>query len=204
MYPEDESIRQYYKRLALLAIRELSERSIRGTYVENRNDAVQFLFSMIPEGASIMVNSLEIVEELNISKILESGKYNYVGKNVYSENDPEKKYDLLRASTIVDYYIGSVSALSATGEMVIIDESGAELASYSYGAKNVIFIVGINKIVPTLDDAIKRARTYVAPIRAIKLKAPTPTSTIGKTLIIEREIKKGRITVIIVGEFLDI
>ncbi|MEM3832450.1 MAG: lactate utilization protein [Thermoprotei archaeon] len=204
MYPGDESIRQYYKRLALLAIRELSERGIRGSYVESRSNAVEVLFSIIPDGASIMVSDLEIVDELNISKILESGKYNYLGKRVHSESDPERKYDLLRTSTIVDYYIGSVSALSATGEMVIIDEIGAELASYSYGAKNVILIVGINKIVPTLDDAVKRARTYVAPIKAIKLRAPTPTSTIGKTLIIEREIKKGRITVIIVGEFLDI
>jgi hypothetical protein len=204
MYPEDESIRQYYRRLALLAIRELNERGMRGTYVESRNDAIQFLFSIIPDGASIMVNSPETVEELGISKNLESGKYNYLGKLVYSESDPEKRYDLIRNSTIVDYYIGNVSALSATGELVIIDENGAELASYSYNARNVIFIVGINKIVPTLEDAIKRARTYVAPIRAIKLKAPTPTSTIGKTLIIEREIRKGRIMVIIVGEFLDI
>ena len=62
-----------------------------------------------------------------------------------------------------DVYLTSANALAETGELVNIDGNGNRVASTLFGHQKVYFILGRNKIAPTLDAAIWRARNVAAP-----------------------------------------
>ena len=56
------------------------------------------------------------------------------------------------------------NAISEDGQLVNIDCIGNRIAALMFGPKNIIIIAGMNKLEPTLDDAIKRARNFSAPV----------------------------------------
>lgn len=71
-------------------------------------------------------------------------------------------------------YLSSVNALAETGEIVNIDGVGNRVASIVFGHEKVYLVVGENKIAPTFDQALWRARNVAAPKNAQRLKAKTP------------------------------
>ena len=73
-----------------------------------------------------------------------------------------------------DIYISSVNGISENGEIVNIDNTGNRVAAISYGPKKVYLVVGKNKIAPTLEAAIYRARNIAGPLNAKRLKRKTP------------------------------
>jgi hypothetical protein len=110
-----------------------------------------------------------------------------------------KKNDLRRRASIADYFIGSVQAIAETGEVFVSSASGSQLAPYVYAARRVIWVAGIQKIMPTFDAAMQRIRGYTLELHDRWLadmgRAPTP---IGKLGIIEYESQPGRITLILI------
>lgn len=71
-------------------------------------------------------------------------------------------------------YISSVNAVSQKGELVNIDHTGNRVAAISFGPQTVYLVMGVNKIVPTLEDAIYRARNVASPLNAKRLNRNTP------------------------------
>ena len=114
-----------------------------------------------------------------------------------SESDPQIKRELRRLSSISEYYVGSVQAISESGEVVIASSSGSQIGAYAFGAKQVILVSGTQKICPSLSDAITRVRGYSTNKHdewlAEKGIGPAP---IGKLLILEKEAQLGRVTVL--------
>lgn len=78
-----------------------------------------------------------------------------------------------------EIFITSVNAMAETGEMVNIDGTGNRLAGSLFGHEKVYFVVGANKIEPTLEKAIWRARNIAAPMNAKRLKIKTPCAING-------------------------
>ena len=79
----------------------------------------------------------------------------------------------MRAFTC-DYYLGSVNAMSEDGILINIDGNANRIAAYSFGPKNVLLIVGMNKVVKTEQDAMSRARNEAAPVNAQRFGIDTP------------------------------
>lgn len=73
-----------------------------------------------------------------------------------------------------DVYICSANGVSETGEIVNIDAVGNRLSTSMYGHKKVYIIIGLNKVVPSLEEAIYRARNVAAPLNAKRLGLATP------------------------------
>lgn len=73
-----------------------------------------------------------------------------------------------------DIFLTSVNGLAETGEMVNIDGTGNRVAGSLFGHDKVYFVVGFNKIAPTLDEAIYRARNIAAPMNAARHGFKTP------------------------------
>ena len=101
----------------------------------------------------------------------------------------------------MDYSIGSVHAVAETGEVVVASGSGSQLGAYVYGAKHVIWVMGTQKICPSLSDAIARVRGYAVERHDQWLEArgrgPGP---IGKMMIFENESIQGRVRMILIRE----
>lgn len=85
----------------------------------------------------------------------------------------------LTASVGADVYLTSVNGLAETGELINIDGTGNRAASTLYGHKKVYFVVGRNKLAPTYDEALWRARNIAAPKNAQRLHKKTPCAVKG-------------------------
>ena len=82
--------------------------------------------------------------------------------------------DARQAAMTAEHYITSVNGLAETGELINIDGTGNHVASTLYGHKKVWFVVGRNKLAPTYEEALWRARNIAAPKNAQRLKRKTP------------------------------
>src|SRR6202011_4742274 len=99
-----------------------------------------------------------------------------------------------------DYALGSVHAVTREGALVIASASGSQLASYAWGATAVIFVVGAQKLVPTLEAARERIFNHSLKLedaRAIAVYGQN--SSVGKILEIHQELP-GRIHVVLIRQ----
>jgi len=126
---------------------------------------------------------------------------------------PEKALELRRQALLVDLFISGTNAVIETGELVNLDMYGNRVAAITFGPKNVVVLVGRNKIVPDLDTAMFRVKNYVAPTNAMRLDKKTPcvkTSycedcnspdrICNSWTITEKSFPKGRIKVVLINE----
>lgn len=73
-----------------------------------------------------------------------------------------------------EHYLLSANGIAETGEIINIDGAGNRVASAIYGHKKVWIVAGKNKLAPTYDEALWRARNIAAPKNAQRLRAKTP------------------------------
>ena len=78
-------------------------------------------------------------------------------------------------------YLSSVNGLAETGELVFIDGKSNRVSSVLYGHEKVFLVVGRNKLAPTCEEAIRRARNVAAPKNAVRLGVKTPCAAGGGT-----------------------
>lgn len=125
----------------------------------------------------------------------------------------EEMMDRRRRALLVDLFITGTNAVTETGKLVNLDMTGNRVAAIAFGPKNVIILVGRNKIVPDLEDAMFRAKNYAAPVNAMRLDKKTPcikTSYCEECkspdricncwTITEKSFPKGRIKVVLINE----
>ncbi len=148
------------------ALAALKKRGVEGFVVADRKEALEMIKALIPSGASVMNGSSVTLDEIGFIELLKSGAHdwNNLHDAVLAEQDKEKQALLRKQSVLSDYYLGSVHAFSETGELVIASNSGSQLPHIVFTSKNVIFVVGAQKIVPNLDAAFKRLYEYVVPL----------------------------------------
>lgn len=182
----------------------------RGVAVESiatKDEALQRVKALIPDGARVMTCSSTTLKEIGFEALLESGTHpwRYFKDEILKENDAVRRGELRKQSALVEYYLGSVHAIAETGELVVASATGSQLPSYEFSSDHVIWVAGAQKITPTLDDAIRRVREYVLPLEDKRMKSVgNAGSFIGKLLIFEREAPfLGRsLTLLLVNEVL--
>ncbi len=87
--------------------------------------------------------------------------------------------DIARRCLTTEIFLTSVNAAAETGELVNVDGTGNRVAGSLFGHEKVYFVVGTNKLVPTLEDAVWRARNVAAPKNAKRLGLQTPCAVRG-------------------------
>ncbi len=182
----------------------VKQRGLTPELVETKEDALKRLQELIHRGAEVMTGSSTTLNQIGFTDLLKSGKHPWKNwkDTILSEKDGAKQIELRRKSVLSEYFLGSVHAIAETGEMVIASASGSQLPSYIFTSKNVIWVVGTQKIMPELPDAIQRVREYVFPLEDARMKKEGAAgSTIGKLLIFEKEINPARkLTLLLVNE----
>lgn len=186
-------------------VNALRERNIEAELVATRADALARIQSLIPENASVMNGSSRTLEEIGFVNYLKSGthRWNNLHEKILAESDPAKQGLLRRQSTVSDYYLGSVHALAETGEFLVASNTGSQLPHIVYTSANIIFIVGAQKIVPTLADAFRRLEEYVVPLEDENMQQKYGMGTrISKVVIFKYEspMNNRKIHMILVNE----
>jgi len=183
----------------------LEERGIRPLFVANRQAALLAVLELIPHGSAVAHGSSTTLHEIGLVDYLKqpSSGYRYLNPGWQAENDPKRRARWrAELSLEADYYLGSIQAICETGEVIGADASGSRQAFYIYGPPYVIWVAGLNKLVPTVTDGLERVKEVALPMEDERRRqAGGDGSYIGKLVIYERE-RPGRITLVLVGEAL--
>lgn len=156
----------------------------------NKEAALARVKELIPKGASIMNGSSTTLQQIGFTDYLKAGEHGWrnLHEDILAEKDPAKQAELRKHSVLSDYYLGSVHALSESGELVIASNSGSQLPHLAYTSPNLILVVSTEKIMPTLADALKRLEEHVVPLEDERAKAAYGYGTMHtKTLILHKE-----------------
>jgi hypothetical protein len=183
----------------------LRARNFNPVLVGNRGEALGKLQQAIPAGTEVMTGSSTTLIEIGLIDLLKSGKHPWRAwkDRILTEKDQAKQADLRRASTTAEYFIGSVQAITETGQVLGVDASGSRQGGYVFGAKHVLWVVGVNKIVSDLDMAFRRLHEHVVPLEDARMKKTgAPGTYIGKMVVYEREGIPDRISTILIREIL--
>ena len=84
-----------------------------------------------------------------------------------------------RKALLTDVFLTSLNAMAETGELVNIDGTGNRVAGSLFGHEKVYFVVSLQKLCPTLDEAIHRARNVAAPQNAARHGFQNPCAIKG-------------------------
>ncbi|OEU48692.1 MAG: lactate utilization protein B/C [Desulfobacterales bacterium S3730MH5] len=125
----------------------------------------------------------------------------------------EEKAELRRQALLVDLFITGTNAVTETGTLVNLDMYGNRIAAITFGPKNVVILVGRNKIVADVDEAMFRIKNYAAPINSMRLDKKTPCAKTSYCdecnspdricntwTITEKSFPKGRVKVVLINE----
>ncbi len=181
----------------------LRAHNIGAELVADREEALTRLQSLIPEGAEVMVGTSTTLQQIGFNQWLESTtSVRNLRAVIRAENEAAARADLRRRAATADVMVGSVHGISETGEVVVLSASGAQLGPY-LAARKVLWVAGTHKIVPTLDEAVRRAKEHSLPLEDARMKSVgAPGTRLGKMLVFHYEQQAGRITLILVPEVL--
>ena len=153
-------------------VKALESRNMEAYYVKTKDAALAKALELIPEGSSISWGGTMSAQEIGLTDALHKGNYDvYDREQVETREEKEK---IAHQALNCDFFIGSTNALSEDGVLVNVDGNANRVAAFAYGPKNVLLIVGMNKVVKTEADAMSRARNEAAPINAQRFGVDTP------------------------------
>lgn len=188
-------------------IKALAARGVEATLINDKSAALSKIRELIPQGVSVMNGSSVTLEQIGFIELLKSGSHgwNNLHEAIVKESDPAKQGILRKAALTSDYYLGSVHALAETGEFVVASNTGSQLPHIVFTSPNLILVVGTQKIVPTLGEALKRLEEYVVPLEDKHMHEKHGVGTqLNKIVIFKGEnLRLGRkIRLILVNEVL--
>lgn len=182
--------------------RVLEANSIKVIVVENGAEAKEKALSLIDKGATVMTATSTTAQQIGLDSAIDDSKdFVSLRKKIMALPQSEQRIQARRINSAPDYVVGSVHAVTEDGKVVIASNSGSQLAPYAFSATKVIWVVGAQKIVKNLDEAIRRIEEYVFKLEDERLmKAYGMHSGIRKVLTINSEVVPDRITMILVKE----
>lgn len=153
-------------------VKALESRNMEAYYVKTKEEAVCKALELIPKGSTINMGGSASVHEIGLTDAISGEEYTFDDRD--KAGSPEEKQEISLKAFTCDYYLGSVNAMSEDGILINIDGNANRIAAYSFGPKNVLLIVGMNKVVKTEQDAMSRARNEAAPVNAQRFGIDTP------------------------------
>ncbi|WP_250278752.1 lactate utilization protein [[Clostridium] colinum] len=192
-------------------IENLEKRNMQGFFVKTKEDALKKALELIPEKSTICWGGSQSILQIGLIDALYNGDYQLFDRA--KATTQEEIDSIYRKAFDSDFYLASANAITLDGKIVNIDGTGNRVAAMIYGPKNVILIVGINKIEKDQASAIDRVKNYASPINDMRLNRNTPCKIKGNyydclsseticcvTSITRYSRYKNRIKVILVEE----
>ena len=209
----DTAKKQTYQNQSEQIIKALKKRNMIGVYFDTYEEAVDAICHMIPDGALVGLGGSETIIETGLVEALRKMDIRLLDR--YRDGVSKQEIDAMRREGLLsDVYIASSNAITSDGKIVNQDGIGNRVAAMIYGPHRVILMVGMNKVVRTVEDAVSRIKTIAAPMDSIRVAKETPCSKLGfcsdphchppnricsQLVIIESSMIPDRITVVLVG-----
>lgn len=153
---------------------KLSKRGFLPYITSDSKETLNLIKSIIPISYSVGIPGSVTIREMGLD--VELKKMGYQVVDVWEKEDREGRLKQLNA----DVVLTSVNALSKDGFIVNLDGTGNRVSSMCFGSREVIAVVGINKIAENLEEAIYRVKNVAAPLNYQRKNSQTPCSITGK------------------------
>lgn len=201
----------------------LRKNNMEAFIAEDKAEAKEIVKSLLKDGTSVATGGSESLKECGITELLTSGKYNFIDRS--KGKTPEEIHKLYEEQYGCDTYLCSSNAITEDGALYNVDGNSNRVSMIAFGPASVIMVVGYNKIVKSLDEAVLRVKTIAAPKNTIRLNLDTYCNKCGECvsisqgkgtqmnagcdsdfriccnyLISAKQRHKGRIKVVLVGE----
>lgn len=171
--------------------------------VDNGGQARQKILEAMPKGANVMAMTSVTLDTVGVTKeIEESGRYNSIKKKLMGMDRAKQGQEMNMLGSAPDYVVGSVHAVTQDGSVLIASQSGSQLPAYAYGAGKVIWVVGAQKIVKNFEEGLKRVYEHSLPLESERARIAygVPGSAVNKLLVVNKEIRPGRMIMVIIKE----
>jgi len=166
--------------------------------------AKRIVLDLIPDGSQVYHGASQTLDVVGIAdEIDKSGRYDSLRPRIWSMDRKTQADEIRRLGAAPDVMLGSVHAVTEAGSLLAASMSGSQLGPYVSGAGRVILVVGTQKIVPDLEQGLRRINEYALRLEDARAQAAYGIhSAVNKVVIINGEITPGRITVVLVDEVL--
>jgi hypothetical protein len=183
-------------------VRALEANGIHAVIAENGGAAKRLFFELIPDGSEVFLGASVTLEQLGIrEEIDKSGRFDALRPKMFAMNRETQGREIRKLGGAPDFAAGSVHAVTEDGQVLIASNTGSQLGAYASSAGKVIWVVGAQKLVKDMNEGLRRIYDYIVPLEEQHMRQLYKVSThVSKLLIINREIRPNRITLIVVKE----
>ncbi|MDO4218484.1 MAG: lactate utilization protein [Synergistaceae bacterium] len=148
-------------------------------FFEEREDLCDRITKIVGCNASVAIPGTVTVRELGLNTLLKNKGCKVIDRWNGDAKTPEEKKKEILQTLDADFFLTSANAVIATGEIFNIDGVGNRVAGMSWSNGDIIYIVGVNKIVPALQEAFERLKNIACPKNAKRLNMQTPCALTG-------------------------
>lgn len=153
---------------------KLRENNMEAYIINSKDGVIETVKKLINKGDTVSTGGSITLKETGVMDLLKNGDYNFIDRTVLP---PEET--LIKTCT-ADVFMCSSNAITENGELYNVDGNSNRISAIAYGPKSVIMVVGYNKIVANIDEAIKRVKTIAAPANTVRLNINTYCREKGK------------------------
>ncbi|MGN0457681.1 MAG: lactate utilization protein [Eubacterium sp.] len=163
----------------------LEKNNMKPYYVETKEEVAPLVKTLLNKGETVANGGSETLKECGIFEdILESGDYAFADRRGLEGEDIRQAYIKAYAS---DTYFCSSNAVTENGELYNVDGNSNRVSCIVYGPKQVIVIVGKNKIVKDINKAVERVKKHAAPPNCVRLSCGTPCAKTGECISLSQD-----------------
>lgn len=159
-------------------------------FFETKEEVLERIKELIPKGVSVMNGASRTLEDIGFIEYFKGNNHgwNNLHAEILAEKDVAKQNLLRKQSVLSDFYLGSAHAVTENGEILIASNSGSQLPHIVFTSENLIFVVGVQKITPTLSEAFNRLEKHVIPLENTRMQEVAGVDTYpSKIVILNRE-----------------
>jgi hypothetical protein len=142
------------------------------------------------------------LEQIGLIAIIEeSGQYQAIRPQLRKLDRVKQNREFRRMGSSPDFMLGSVHAVTADGQVIVGSGGGSQIGPYASGAGKVIWVVGAQKLVPTLEEALCRLQEYSYALEDERMRAAMGRpAQLNQILIVRGSLQPGRFNMVIVKE----
>lgn len=166
-------------------MKNLEKNNFKPYYVETKAEVVPLIKTLIKKGESISCGGSVSLKECGVNdEIFSSGDYEFIDRTGLEGEELRMAYARAFAC---DSYFCSSNAVTIRGELYNVDGNSNRVACIVYGPRQVIMVVGKNKIVENIDEAVLRVKKTAAPPNCQRLGCDTPCAKLGECISLSKE-----------------
>lgn len=162
----------------------LDKNGIKPYFVETKEEVVPLIKTLINKGESVSNGGSMSLKETGVFELLKCGDYDFIDRTGLEGEEIRQAY--IRAFGC-DTYFCSSNAVTENGELYNVDGNSNRVACIVYGPRQVIMVVGINKIVKDINEAITRVKEKAAPPNTKRLSCKTPCEATGSCISLNKD-----------------